>query len=60
MTPDIEKLTARVGDETIAEALRIAERRLIALGWRYSSQDVGKTAAEIIAALDTKVDRAQP
>ncbi len=49
---DAARLTDRVGDETIAEALRIAERRLIALGWRYNSDEVGKKAAEIIAALD--------
>lgn len=46
------KLTDRVGDETIAEALRIAERRLINLGWRYAITDVGVEAAKIIAALD--------
>lgn len=46
------KLTDRVGDETIAEALRIAERRLKELGWRYSYEDIGKKAALIIAALD--------
>jgi hypothetical protein len=53
----MSKLTERVGDETIAEALRIAERRLIALGWRYGHADVGKTAAEIIAALDSDKGR---
>ena len=46
-------LTDRVGDETIAEALRIAERRLFTLGWRYGVEDVGKSAAQIIAALDS-------
>jgi hypothetical protein len=51
------KLTERVGDAAIAEALRIAERRLIALGWRYSVEDVGKTAAQIIAALDNPAGR---
>ncbi len=50
----IKRLTDRVGDETIAEALRIAERRLMALGWRYSTEEVGKVAAQIIAALDTQ------
>lgn len=48
------KLSDRVGDEALAEALRIAERRLNHLGWKYSEQDVGKMAAKIIEALDTK------
>lgn len=49
----MKDLTDRVGDETIAEALRIAERRLNALGWKYSGVEVGKNAAAIIAALDS-------
>lgn len=49
------KLTEKVGDETIAEALRIAERRLIKLGWRYRNEDVGRVAATIISALDAPV-----
>ncbi len=47
------RLADRAGDSSIAEALRIAERRLIHLGWRYSDEDVGKMAAKIIAALNS-------
>lgn len=50
------KLSDRAGDHAIATALRIAERRLTALGFRYSDEDVGKTAANIIAGLDAKKD----
>ena len=46
------KLSDRAGDQTLAMALGIAERRLIELGWRYSDADVGKAAASIIAGLD--------
>ncbi len=53
---DKMKLSDRAGDETIAEALRIAERRLIKQGWSHTSAEVGKTAAAIIAALDSKED----
>lgn len=48
------KLSDRAGDEAIAEALRVAERRLNALGWRYASEEVGTLAAKIIAALDNE------
>jgi hypothetical protein len=51
------KLSDRAGDETIAEALRIAERRLKTLGWRYSDEDVGRVAAKIIASLDAETPR---
>ncbi len=47
-----ERLSDRAGDNAIAEALRIAERRLLSLGWRYSDEDVGKMARKIIDALD--------
>ena len=46
------KLADRAGDEAIAEALRIAERRLLTLGWKYRDEDVGKMAAKIIDALN--------
>ncbi len=42
-----------VGDRTNAEALRIAHAILEKLGWRYSAADVGKTAAEILSALQS-------
>lgn len=43
---------SEVRDRTQAEALRIAHDRLEKLGWRYAHADIGKVAAEIIAALD--------
>lgn len=55
MTGIVERLRERVGDETIAEALRIAERRLIKLGWSYGHDEVGKMAAQIIAGLDAPI-----
>lgn len=41
------------GDETQAEALRIAERRLLRLGWSHTSADIGKVAREIIDGMGT-------
>lgn len=37
--------------EVIAEALRIAERRLERLGWKYNGADVGQFAREILVEL---------
>ena len=39
------------GDATTAEALRIAERRLERLGWKYSADDIGACARKILKAL---------
>ncbi len=39
-------------DRTEAEALRIAYENLIRLGWKFSAEDIGKSARAIIAALD--------
>lgn len=39
-------------DRTRAKALEIAERKLIALGYRFSLEDVGKSADAIIAAME--------
>lgn len=45
---------AVIGDETHAEALRIAERHLVKLGWKFTPAKVGETAREIIDALTAK------
>lgn len=39
------------GDETHAEALRIAERHLLKQGWKFTPVDVAKTARGLIEAL---------
>lgn len=39
-------------DRTEAEALRIAYENLIRLGWKFSAEDIGKSARSIITALD--------
>lgn len=44
-------------DRTQAEALRIAHSRLDKLGWSYTHADIGKTAAEIIKAMDKELAR---
>ena len=38
-------------DNTIATALKLADDRLKASGWKYLPEDIGKTAAKIINAL---------
>jgi len=40
-----------VGDETYAEALRIAERHHVKMGWKFTPIQVAQTAREMIAAL---------
>jgi hypothetical protein len=40
-----------IGDETHAEALRIAERYHLKQGWKFSPEQVAKTAQDIITAL---------
>lgn len=39
------------GDETHAEALRIAERHLLKQGWKFTPVDVANTARGLIEAL---------
>lgn len=46
-----DKPVAVIGDETHAEALRIAERHLIKMGWKFTPAQVATTAKEIISAL---------
>lgn len=42
---------AIIGDQTYAEALRIAERHLVKLGWKFTPVQVAQTAREIISTL---------
>jgi len=46
-----------IGDETHAEALRIAERHLVKMGWKFTPAKVGETAREVIAALTASGDQ---
>jgi hypothetical protein len=46
-----EKPKTVIGDETHAEALRIAERHLVKQGWKFTPAQVGETASVIISAL---------
>lgn len=46
-------------DMTKAKALEIAERRLLALGWRFSLEDVGKHAAIIISSMEDALAEAR-
>ncbi|WP_162911338.1 hypothetical protein [Shinella zoogloeoides] len=43
-----------IGDETHAEALRIAERHLVKMGWKFTPVQVAETAKQIIASLTVK------
>lgn len=43
-----------IGDETHAEALRIAERHLIKMGWKFTPVQVAETARQMIDALTLK------
>jgi hypothetical protein len=40
-----------MGDETTAEALRIAERWLIKQGWKFTPEDVAARAKKMLDAL---------
>ena len=56
---DKPKLSERAGDQTIAEAIRIAERRLGKHGWTHTARDIGKIARLIITGLDEDTPNGQ-
>jgi hypothetical protein len=39
-------------DHTEAMALKLAEKKLISMGWKWDATQIGKVAAEILKALD--------
>ena len=43
-----------MNDRTTAEALRLAKAHLEKMGWRYTPEDIGKTARQIINAVAAK------
>ena len=47
---EIASLKIEISGEVAAEALRIAERRLIRLGWTHSPEDIGSCARKILTA----------
>lgn len=47
-----------IGDQTFAEALRIAERHLTKLGWKFTPIKVAEEANKIVAVLRGSVERA--
>ncbi len=40
-----------IGDETHAEALRIAERHHVRMGWKFTPEQVAETARRMIGTL---------
>lgn len=44
-------------DRTAAAALKIAERELKRLGWKFCSEDIGKKAAQILKAMQKEKDQ---
>lgn len=47
-----------MGDRVKAKALELAERKLIALGYRFTFEDIGRAADTIIAAMEkSEADR---
>lgn len=51
MTTPTSDREALLAGEAAAEALRIAERHLDRLGWKYTMVEVGETARVILRAL---------
>lgn len=47
-------------DRTDAAALHIAYQNLIRLGWKFSAEDVGKSARAMLDAFDGYTSQAQP
>lgn len=47
-----------IGDQTYAEALRIAERHLIKLGWKFTPTKVAEEANKIVSVLRASKERA--
>ena len=39
-------------DRTEAMALKLAEKKLVSLGWKWNATQIGTVAAEILIALD--------
>jgi hypothetical protein len=54
----MDKQTVVLGDNTQAEALRIAEKYLSSKGWRFGPSEIGKTAGEILTALHLALPQA--
>lgn len=46
-------------DLTQATALDLAKRHLEKMGWKYSPEDIGRTAAKIIRAMDADLVSAE-
>lgn len=44
------------GDQTSAEALRLAKAHLEKLGWKYTASQIGALAREILDALEDDPD----
>ena len=44
-----------MSDNLEAKALEIAERRLLARGWKFNDEKIGEVAAEIINAMRSKL-----
>tara|TARA_R100001086_G_C11754701_1_gene236376 strand:- start:119 stop:274 length:156 start_codon:yes stop_codon:yes gene_type:complete len=47
-------------DQTQAMALKLAEKKLISLGWKWDARQIGVVAAEIIKALDEGLSPKEP
>lgn len=48
------------GDQTEAAALHLAKAHLEKMGWKYGPQDIGKTAREILSALEPEAADSRP
>lgn len=47
-------------EHATATALEIAERRLLALGWKFSAEEIGEYAGKILGALNDELERKEP
>ena len=45
-----------MNDRTKAMALAIAERKVIAMGWKFGAEDIGAYAALIVKALESGLE----
>lgn len=43
-------------DKTKATALKLAQCKLIARGWKFTPSDIGEVAADIINAMNNKLE----
>ena len=51
----LEKESVMGKDNATAEAIKVAERHLIKMGWKFDPSDVGREAAKLLKAMQAEM-----